>query len=474
MSIRMKVHSNKLVAFAILVRALAAYAETPRTATPCDQCLRDHLSVLAGDALRGREAGTVDELKADQYVAAKLRSYGIAPVGSSYVHPVVASTTVVCDFPILRITSELQTPIILVDQLRVLALSKRSIHGPIFRISGTAPVAAVPKGSFVLLDRDPSADADIRYRRLISAVDSGAAAVILRAPEGFETLWNQPLAGTCAIRQFDQLNSRRSDVAVLVLSSSAFSRLWGLRHPIATLSARVEERVTKTWNVLGELRGSQMSGRSEVVVLSAHVDHLGTKDNGNIIYHGADDDASGVAVVLELSRIFSRAPRARRKIMFAFFGGEEVGLLGSIDFVKHAPLPLGQIVADIEFEMVGRRDKVIGADTVWLTGWNKSNLGPVLQAHGAKIAADPYPLQNFFQRSDNYAFAMAGVVAHTVSSFSLHSDYHEPTDEISAIEFDHIKDVVQTMGPAVQWLANSSFRPDWVTKKTERPLLPRD
>ena len=104
-------------------------------------------------------------------------------------------------------------------------------------------------------------------------------------------------------------------------------------------------------------------------------------------------------------------------------------------------------------------------DELWLTGFERSNLGPELARHGAKLVADPHPAQQFFQRSDNYALALRGVVAQTVSSFGLHKDYHRPSDDLAHIDFKHLEQATESMTLPVQWLANSNFKPQWLEGK---------
>src|SRR5205807_9247222 len=128
-----------------------------------------------------------------------------------------------------------------------------------------------------------------------------------------------------------------------------------------------------------------------------------------------DDDASGTIAVMELARIMGAAPKPKRTVYFVLFGSEEKGGLGSQYFLNHSPVPLEKIVTEIEFEMMGRPDPKVAADALWLTGFERSDLGAELAAHGAKVVADPHPEENFFMRSDNYALAKRGVVAHTRS-----------------------------------------------------------
>ena len=218
-----------------------------------------------------------------------------------------------------------------------------------------------------------------------------------------------------------------------------------------------------TWNVVGILRGRDSSLQHAAVLLSAHLDHLGigTPVNGDNIYNGADDDASGVTAVLEIARVLSQGPRPQRTVIFALFGSEELGGLGSMHFRDHPPVPLKDISASIEVEMIGRPDPAVKDDALWLTGWERSNLGPTLAAHGAHLVADPHPAENFFARSDNFVLAKAGVVAQTVSSYGLHKDYHQPSDDLAHLDFKHIDAAIASLLVAMEWLVNSDFQPKW-------------
>lgn len=222
-----------------------------------------------------------------------------------------------------------------------------------------------------------------------------------------------------------------------------------------------------TRNVIGVLRGRDEKLKDEVVLLTAHMDHIGMGAGmaGDNIFNGADDDASGCVAVLQLARALAEDKRPKRTVLFVFFGSEETGGQGNQYFLQHPPVPLNNIVANLEFEMIGRPDPAVKADELWLTGFDRSNLGPELARHGAHLVADPHPKQNFFQRSDNYALARKGVVAQTVSSFGLHNDYHRPSDDVAHLDFDHMEKAIHSMIEPVEWLANSDFRPEWVAGK---------
>ncbi len=232
---------------------------------------------------------------------------------------------------------------------------------------------------------------------------------------------------------------------------------------VAQLSSEGPTGAKTTVNVVGMIKGSDPQLAGDVVLLTAHLDHLGvgTPVHGDAIYNGADDDASGVCAVLELARILGGGAKPKRTVLFVLFGSEELGSLGAQWFREHPPLPMKNIVANLEFEMIGRGDSAVPAHTLWLTGFERSDLGPTLAKHGARLAADPHPEQQFFMRSDNYGLAKQGIIAHTVSSYGLHTDYHQPSDEVSKIDFAHMDEAIGSMVVPVNWLVNSDFRPAW-------------
>jgi len=231
-----------------------------------------------------------------------------------------------------------------------------------------------------------------------------------------------------------------------------------------TFVQRVALESGATWNAIGILRGSDPGATGEAIMLSAHLDHLGVNEalTGDKIFNGADDDASGSVAVLEFARVLAAGRRPRRTVYFICFGSEERGGFGSRYFIDHSPVPLTKIVADLTFEMLGRPDSKVPAGTLWLTGFERSTLGPELARQGAALVADPHPEQFFFRRSDNYPLALRGVIAHTISSFGLHTDYHRPSDEVSKIDFPFMTRSLNSLVKPIGWLANSTFRPAWL------------
>ena len=217
-------------------------------------------------------------------------------------------------------------------------------------------------------------------------------------------------------------------------------------------------------NVVGRLPGSDRAARDSAVVVGAHLDGYGKgilpPVGSDSIYNGADDDASGVVAVLEIARALRAAP-PRRTVVFAAFAGEEIGGIGSRWYLANPVVPLARTVAQFQIEMIARPDSLAGGvGKAWLTGYERSTMGEALAAQGIPIVADPRPTQNFFQRSDNFAFARQGIPAHTLSSFNLHTDYHRPSDDVSKVDFAHMTRVIDAATRAVRILADGPT-PQW-------------
>lgn len=224
-------------------------------------------------------------------------------------------------------------------------------------------------------------------------------------------------------------------------------------------------------NVVGLLRGSDPLLRDEFVVVGAHYDHMGTNGaravNGDSIFNGADDDASGVIAMLETARQLAEGGAPRRSVLFVAFIGEENGMTGTRWYLRNPVRPLANTVADLQIEMIGRPDSLAGGQgKAWLTGYERSSMGEMLSAAGVALIADPRPEQNFFRRSDNFPFAQQGIPAHTLSSFGGHTDYHQPSDEVGVMDFAHFAAVINATAKAVRVIGNGA-KPEW--KPNGRP-----
>src|SRR6476661_2583989 len=434
----------------------------------CSACIRANMEFLASDALRGRGSATADELVAATYVAAQLRAYGISPAGDNggYLQRATLLQPRFTAPPQLTFAKSgaggEKTTWTCGKEFAALYLAQIHFSGPlrVIRVDEDDPQTS---GAVVLvLGNDRRRQ---RSKAFSLAAKGAVAAIIADTAERAAEFQRAPQLPTLPVKlEGPDGSGLENDFNVLEASPEATAALEALpENTVLTFDGPSTADKKYTWNAVGILRGRDPQLQATAVLLSAHLDHLGIGQavNGDDIYNGADDDASGTTAVLELARVLGSGRKPRRTVIFALFGSEETGGQGSTFFLQHPPVPLKQIAVNLEFEMLGRADPAVKSDTVWLTGWERSNLGPTLAARGAKLVGDPHPKQNFFARSDNYVLAKKGVVAQTVSSYGLHGDYHQPSDDMAHIDFRHMDAAIASLLEPVRWLVNSSFTPQW-------------
>jgi Zn-dependent M28 family amino/carboxypeptidase len=218
-------------------------------------------------------------------------------------------------------------------------------------------------------------------------------------------------------------------------------------------------------NTVGILDGTDPRLKSEYIVYSAHMDHIGiSPGQRDSINNGADDDGSGTVGVMELAEAFSQpGARPKRSLIFLTVSGEEKGLWGSRYFSEHPPVPIGQIVADINIDMIGRN----WPDTIVAIGKEHSDLGATLDrvnaAHrelGMTAIDDRWPEERFYFRSDHYNFARKGVPILFFFN-GVHEDYHEVTDSPEKINSEKEARILRLLFYLGQEIANAPNRPQW-------------
>ena len=218
-------------------------------------------------------------------------------------------------------------------------------------------------------------------------------------------------------------------------------------------------------NTIGILEGSDPLLKNEYIVYSAHMDHIGiTPGQADSINNGADDDASGTAGVIELAEAFSRpGARPKRSLIFLTVSGEEKGLWGSDYFARNPPVPVNQIVANINIDMIGRN----WPDTIVAIGKEHSDLGATLEKVNAahpqlRMAAidDRWPEERFYFRSDHYNFARRGVPILFFFN-GVHEDYHEVSDSPDKINSEKEARILKLLYFLGQEVANAPKRPEW-------------
>lgn len=263
-------------------------------------------------------------------------------------------------------------------------------------------------------------------------------------------------------RGLTKLSLDHQGALVLVLSDES-----EIKNYSVNASAKITQQTLT--NVVGVLPGIQ--SQEEIVLYSAHYDHLGVTEDGKQIYNGADDDASGTTAVLNLAQYFAQKGDNKRTLMFSAFTAEEIGGFGSKYFSQQ--LNPDNVVAMINIEMIGKPSK-FGAGTLWMTGMERSNLGALLNKNlvelNTQIYQDPYPEQGLFYRSDNATLARLGVAAHSFSSTQLDKDqhYHKVTDDINSLDLSSMHKVIETLATATQPLVDGTATPTRIDKAEVR------
>jgi len=219
------------------------------------------------------------------------------------------------------------------------------------------------------------------------------------------------------------------------------------------------------FNIIGFLEGK--SKKDELIVISAHYDHLGIKKSGegDVIFNGANDNASGVAAVLALAEYLSEKNYNERSVLFVAFTAEEMGLIGSNYFGKN--INPEKIIAGINIEMIGK-ESPFGPKTAWITGFERSDFGKIIQQNlinsNYKVYPDPYVNFNLFFRSDNASLARLGVPAHTFSTSPMDKDldYHKVSDEASTLDPYTISETIKAIAIGTKSLINGTDSPSRV------------
>jgi hypothetical protein len=433
----------RIILLSTLLLATAAPAATSWTVRP--QWVRAHEDFLAGDALRGRGSATHDEAVAAAYVASQFEGYGLqpAPGMAGYVQTAGVVTSRVASAPVLEIAGKR------VDGLRLIVGSTTDVQGAIVIAEN---LAALPDDAAVVV----FTSADVPAFDIWRAVRSKHIGLLIAKDGKTAADWFAAIGGRTSMPRYLTESPPAARPAFATLPPAAVDAIEA--GGVAHLSVPIAHEETLTSNAIGYLPGTDP--KAGVILLSAHLDHLGQTGDEPVM-HGANDDASGTTAVLELAHALAAGKPHLRGILFVCYGGEEIGDLGSRHFAAHPPVPLNKIVANIEFEMIGAQDPKLPKGMLMETGFGRSDLGPALQAHGGHVTADPDLQDQFFPRSDNYALALKGVVAHTLSGWTTVPTYHQPTDTVANLDIDYMTSAIQSLIAPMRWLADGAFTPRW-------------
>jgi hypothetical protein len=487
-----------LAALALGAGPLAAQAAEPAgpadaasTITTSDVARR--VGILAHDSMLGRDTPSRGLELTAEYVAGQFRRFGLRPGGENggwlQRYPItrrrleLASSRVVLRMAGTSATAALDRSARFVSG----DIPGEPVGGPAVLVGGAVTPDAVSgmnlRGKVVLYVHDyskpipASATQVARAIRLskptaivaISNVDSSAFAARLpkAVPARFGMdlgLNSPPSVEVSEAVVAPVLRAARVSLAEVRRSAVPVAR----ELPGLSVTVVLKETITDSLdapNTIGILEGSDPALRDEYLVFSAHMDHIGvTRGPLDSINNGADDNASGTAGVIELAEAFSRpGGRPRRSIIFLTVSGEEKGLWGSRYFSEHPTVPLGQIVADINLDMLGRN----WADTIVAIGKEHSDLGATLERVNAahpelRMVAidDRWPEERFYFRSDHFNFARKGVPALFFFN-GVHEDYHRVTDSPDKIDSEKESRILKLLYYLGQEIGNAPQRPAW-------------
>jgi Zn-dependent M28 family amino/carboxypeptidase len=231
------------------------------------------------------------------------------------------------------------------------------------------------------------------------------------------------------------------------------------------------EAIIPASNVIGFIKGK--SRPEELVIFSAHYDHLGVEDSAegagkDKIYNGANDDASGVTALIQLAKYYQEHHDNERSIVFVAFSGEEVGGFGSQAFSKL--IDPDKVVAMFNIEMIGTTSKW-GKNSAYLTGFDKSDFGAILQENlqgsNFQFHPDPYLDKDLFYRSDNATLAAQGVPAHTISTSKMDNEpyYHTVDDEIATLDIPNMTAIIKAIALSATSIIAGDSTPTRIAKR---------
>ncbi len=447
-------------AICLITGMIAAQAPASWTVRP--EWVRAHEEFLASDVLAGRGSATRDEELTASYVASEFIGYGLRPAPG--MNGYIQSAEIIS--PELDGHAALSAGNVRAEEGTGFTLMQSggvSMNGPLSKIRGAdVGSAKFPRGSVVLITDVPAGKTAVQ---LSSSLWRGGAAMILEPwDDSTQQLYTMVGGKTRLPLRLKDSPDNRSGITVVAVNAAQLVQLNEVADGTAvslTVKALPQASPRKTFNTIGYLPGTDANAGT--ILLTANLDHLGVGRpvNGDSIYNGANDDAAGTTAVLELAHALASGPKLKRSVLFVCYGSEEAGELGSTYFGEHPPVPLKDLVANLEFEMIGNQDPKMPKGTLLLTGYDRSNLGPTLKEHGALIGPDPYPEQHFFERSDNYALALKGVVAHTAAGWGTPPTYHQPNDDLAHLDLPFMTAAIQSLVEPVRWLASSDFVPKW-------------
>ncbi|MGK7310826.1 MAG: M28 family peptidase [Candidatus Longimicrobiales bacterium M2_2A_002] len=478
--------------------ALGAAAETITAAE-----MHSRITFLASDELRGRDTPSPGLDTAAQWVAEQLASFGLQPAGEEgwfqrYPYPamgldagetrlhIAAGATHTFTYGTEFWAEPGATPAEAAGIVYVGAAltDDAEVADRVVLMRLSADLEEARDGW--RLDRRARA---VAYRTVALAAEAGAAAVVFVLDPSFTEDAVEALAAVAErpVRVLGGVDDDATPPAFYLLHDAGLRifRMAGLDGatllsgaaldrpiPLPGVTARVGAPRhalddARPPNVVGVLPGGDPVLRDEYVVVTAHMDHVGVgrpDETGDSIYNGADDDASGTAVLVEVAQALASMDSVpRRSVLFVAVSGEEKGLLGSSWFAEHPTVPLEAMVANVNIDMVGRN----APDSIVVIGQEYSSLGPLVRRIarenpqlGLTVSEDLWPEERFFFRSDHFSFAAREIPALFFFA-GTHEDYHGPGDEVDEVDTDKTARVGRLVLYLTHAIADSPEPPEW-------------
>lgn len=490
----------KLLIVLVWASCLQLYAQDPVARKYGDLItadeLRENLTILASDALEGRETGKRGQKMAAAFVKAHFEELGLTgPVNGGYYQPVELFTSMPGDiyikagetkFPNFEdivfygassTDGEISAPVVFAgkgskedfDQLEVSGKAVIIMVTSDANFQNLVTLAREKEAKMIFLFNEKEED----FRELLGQIKSymGNGMLTLERPK--ETA---DKAGVFFVAPSVAAKMMKTTPEKMLAAANAEAKKKALKKmKAATIQYKTTMDITtlKSDNVLGYLEGTDK--KDEVVVITAHYDHIGKlkEGEGDLINNGADDDGSGTVTVLQLAKAFAEAKKEgkgpRRSILFMTVTGEEKGLLGSDYYTRNPVFPLASTVVNLNIDMVGRRDPqhkdsepyvyVIGSDK--LSSELHALSESVNKATTNLIFDYTYNDQDhpdrLYYRSDHWNFAKNNIPI--IFYFDgIHEDYHQPSDEVDKIEFDLLTKRAQCVFYTAWEIANREQR----------------
>ena len=433
--------------------------------------LKADLFALAGDAMRGREAGTLDEMTASAWVAERARDAGLLPAGDNGTYfqffpiertRISSGSTVTLDGKALKMGRDVlpDGPTLATVDVPVTVAQADRLEG--IDLKNRALVVRYASAETTAQDAGPRTVAALRswlrgIQRTVPA--SAPAAIVAVVPDDAADQWARVAVsfprGSYALDPDGTgiPNTAPGGVPLLYVRASALDG--PLKSDARLVATIVADHFTyPSVNVVAKVPGRDPRLSAEYVLFSAHQDHDGVRFpvNGDDIWNGADDNATTAVALLAIGRAMSAKP-GRRSALFVWHGAEERGLMGSRWYVKHPTVPLKSIVAVLNGDMIGRNDPATGA-LLGATPPHRNSPELVQIALDANNAVshftvdsswdDPQHREGWYYRSDHLPYARAGIPALFFTTL-LHADYHTPFDNPDRIDIAKLAKMARWM-----------------------------